>query len=700
MEPCKSNENNSKLDIDLSIIPVTSNKIPFSEWKPYQKRIPPIDYWYEHYSNDGYIGIITGKISGNLECIDVDVKNDPTGRIAEDYLSLIPKELYDRLIVQNTPNRGLHLIYRCPDVVIEPSQKLALHTDGNVIIETRGEGGYFCTHINDYNVDQGVFNLVKVAYEIPVIIKEEREFLLDTARTLDRHLPVPKKPFTYKVDAINQFNEEFDIIKLFKENGFSVTGEYDNVVYLLRDGSLAHHSGIYMKDQKVFFCFSTSTAFTPKKPYNHYQVMQVFHGVTDHKASLKILAEYGYESKTKATADEISVEQIAEYLNNQGVRYNEFIQDITLNGKILEERDNNTLYLNLQKHFEQNISRSKYEDTIKSHFIKMVHPVKDFIEKYKHRNPMGTFEKWVDCLVLKNQNIDKANVTYFIKKWYVGMIAQALGGEYPNEFFLSFLSTKQGIGKTTLVRKYLLPKELQEYLKETSISDDEDFKLIMSQCLVILDDEMDGRTLSEDKTFKAILSRMVIAQRRKYDRRISNLVRRCSFIGSGNNVNIVRERQNRRIIPIELESIDQKGIAEIDLIDLFIEAYQLFMSGFRYSFDGTDSANIRKLADDYVLKSDLDEVIDEHIDAPKNDKDVYLITSIDIMNALNSVYPYLSRKITAPVIGKILSDKGIESKRCGAKKTTKYPISLSSSILNQINQANTPPIIGFESRKP
>ncbi len=67
MEPCKKNENiNSKLEIDLSIIPVASNKIPFGEWKPYQKRIPPIDYWYEHYSNDGYIGIITGKINGTL----------------------------------------------------------------------------------------------------------------------------------------------------------------------------------------------------------------------------------------------------------------------------------------------------------------------------------------------------------------------------------------------------------------------------------------------------------------------------------------------------------------------------------------------------------------------------------------------------------------------------------------------------------
>ncbi len=319
--------------------------------------------------------------------------------------------------------------------------------------------------------------------------------------------------------------------------------------------------------------------------------------------------------------------------------------------------------------------------------------------KYNDRKPSGTFEKWMSCLTLKNQNIDKVSLIYFMKKWFVGMIAQALGGGYPNEFFLAFLSSKQGIGKTTLIRKYLLPKELQEYLKEMSISDDEDFKLIMSQCLLILDDEMDGRTLSEDKAFKAILSRMAIPLRRKYDRRISNLVRRCSFIGSGNNVNVVRERKNRRIIPIELESIDQKAIAEIDLIDLFMEGYHLYKSGFRYSYDGTDDENIDQLAGDYFLKSDLDEIIDEHLELPKNDKDVHLITPIEIMNGLNCQYPYLSRKITSPVIGKIMSDKGFQSKRYGANKITRYSISRSSSIMKYLDSGGASSLIpGFERK--
>src|SRR5674476_26144 len=62
---------------DLSIIPVSTNKIPFDPWAEYQTKIAPISYWHSHYVNQGTIGIITGQISGNLECIDIDIKNDP-----------------------------------------------------------------------------------------------------------------------------------------------------------------------------------------------------------------------------------------------------------------------------------------------------------------------------------------------------------------------------------------------------------------------------------------------------------------------------------------------------------------------------------------------------------------------------------------------------------------------------------------------
>jgi len=107
--------------LDLSIIPVSTQKKPFSPWKQYQKEIAHINHWKSHYLNGGYIGIICGLVSGGLECIDIDLKNDPLGTIYEEYKALIPEELFNKLLIQTTPNSGYHFIYRCPDSM----------TDGN-----------------------------------------------------------------------------------------------------------------------------------------------------------------------------------------------------------------------------------------------------------------------------------------------------------------------------------------------------------------------------------------------------------------------------------------------------------------------------------------------------------------------------------------------------------------------------------------
>lgn len=701
MKECKNKEITSNKEIDLSIIPVSSQKMPFGAWKHFQNQISPVQNWYEHYLNDGYVGIITGKVSRNFEAIDIDSKNDPANKIAEEYRALIPDELFSRLIVIKTPSGGYHYYYRCPEAIIEPNQGLAWHTDGKIIIETRGEGGYVSSHPNDYQTVQGSFDLVKMTWAIPEITAKEREFLLESARTLNRCLPKPKKPFISKNQAINDFNESFDLIPLFEKHNWTVVDADNERVLLLRDDSTAHHSATYLKNEKLFFCFSTSTAFTPKNAYNHFQVMQVLEGNNDYKATVKLISEYGYSSPETNSRNKITDNQISDYLNQNGVRLDMFLQEITIDGKLIEEIDNNTLYIDMNQHFGTEVSRTKFENVMKSHYVDKMHPVMDFINKYIDRKPSGTIEKWVNCLTLKNPDVDKKNIVYFVKKWYVGLIAQALGGEFPNEFFLCLTSTKQGVGKTTLLRKYTLPVELQAYRKEVSISDDEDFKVIMSQALLVIDDEMDGRTLNEDKTFKAILSRKELPIRRKYDRRISNLVRRCSFAGCGNQVNVVRERQNRRIIPIEVEAIDHRGIAQVDLIDLFMEAYHLYQSGFRYSYDGSDSEKINQLAGDYHLKTDLDEIVDEAIENPSDEQDQYQITSIQIIQALTYKYPEFTRRITSPAIGKIMADRGFKPTRKGKNRITCYIVSRKSVIVNVINEiksASEVLITGFERK--
>jgi hypothetical protein len=182
---------NTKLGFGLSIIPVSSSKIPFCQWKQYQFKTAPVENWYNHYQNQATVGIIAGWVSQNIECIDIDIKNDPLATIYEEYKSLIPEDLFLRLIIQTTPNHGYHFIYRCPDAVIDNNQKLALHSNQQVIIKSIGDG-YFCTNKLNNQILQGQFDLSNPSeIIIPIITPTDREFLLETAKSLTRYFPKP-----------------------------------------------------------------------------------------------------------------------------------------------------------------------------------------------------------------------------------------------------------------------------------------------------------------------------------------------------------------------------------------------------------------------------------------------------------------------------------------------------------------------------
>ena len=688
------NENTQVItDMGLSIIPVSSNKTPIGKWSHYQHQRPSVEYWYNHYVNQGTIGIITGEVSGRLEIVDIDEKNDPNGTITKEYFHSIPRELINKLVVQTTPNKGYHLIYRCPEIEIEGNQKLALHTDKAVIIETRGEGGYFCTSKINNRITQGVFDIEQLNVEIPEITKQERDTLLDIARSLTRYFPQPDKtstndgdkPFEYKEPAINQFNSEYNIIDLFTKHGWEEVNDDGEKVSLLRPGSSsAIHSGYYFRETNTFFCFSTSTGFKSEKPYNHFQILQILEGISDYKTTLRKLAELGYEVSAPTTnnsRNRINPKDMAGYLNDvKNIRYDTFIQDLTYHGCIIEEMDYNTIYIDMKEHFDREIPRTRFEEVIKSKYIKQFNPVEQFIEDNKHRNPSGVFEKWLGGVHLKNKTVKSEFVLHFFKKWYVGMIAQALNAEYPNEFFLALLSTEQGIGKTTFFRKYVLPKELYDYRVEHSLSNDDDFKVMMSQSLLIIDDEMDGRTFEQSQSFKDILSRKKITLRRKYDRRISNIQRRCSFAGSGNNLNVIREEINRRILPIEVESFDWDILDNIDYTDLFIEAYNLYKGGYKYSYQFEDKDKLTNLYQDYIQPSDVGLVLDHCIKKPEKPEDVFFISTYEIVEQLTNNYKNYGKRINVVAIGRLLNQRGFKSTRNGKERTSGYIIHKRSLI--------------------
>src|SRR5690606_23960338 len=118
--------------------------------------------------------IVSGVVSGNLECIDVDTKYYPgiDATLLADINKFYPT-LFPRLRIHKTPSGGFHILYRILEHAPDGNIKLAgrMKTDAELekerglgkknpaksvnFLETRGEGGYFlCPPSLGYSVHQ------------------------------------------------------------------------------------------------------------------------------------------------------------------------------------------------------------------------------------------------------------------------------------------------------------------------------------------------------------------------------------------------------------------------------------------------------------------------------------------------------------------------------------------------------------------
>lgn len=177
----------SYLDAGLSVLPaIKAQKRPnLNTWDCYKNQLPTekdLHSWFD--KNSSGVCIVCGAVSGNLEIIDFDEKGIAYGPWA-DKVKADPMvaELYPRLVVEQSPCGGYHVIYRC-ELPVAGNQKLAKTADAKTLIETRGEGGLFlCAPTEGYQLLQGDFQT------IPKISAVERNILLQLARTFNAEKP-------------------------------------------------------------------------------------------------------------------------------------------------------------------------------------------------------------------------------------------------------------------------------------------------------------------------------------------------------------------------------------------------------------------------------------------------------------------------------------------------------------------------------
>lgn len=166
----------SYINSGLSAIPTTADKRPACAWKAYTTRTMTPREVEAFFAKAEGVGIVCGKVSGNLELLDFDDK----GSHFAPWFKKVPLYIKNRLVVETSPSGGKHVYFRVQDPV-PGNRKLAMKPDGHVLIETRGEGGYVkCAPSEGYVLEQGNFQ------NVPTLSPFEEHMLIEIAVGFDQ----------------------------------------------------------------------------------------------------------------------------------------------------------------------------------------------------------------------------------------------------------------------------------------------------------------------------------------------------------------------------------------------------------------------------------------------------------------------------------------------------------------------------------
>ena len=348
------------LNNGISLLPVRDKddakgiaKTPFSPWKKYETEIITKDELFDlmdNKHNTTAVAIIGGKISGNLEIIDIDVKYKLgiDARLFSDIKDFYP-DILKKVRIHKSPSTGYHIIYRC-EATIPGSQKLAgrMATVEELknnpknktynFLETRGEASYVLAPPSlGYTVSQD--------NPIPTITEAERESLITLCKSYNEIIKVdaPYKPTThdtnyYDTNPFDDFNYRCDPASLMSELGWHETKHNSQFIWFTRPGKSKGVSLSFNHQKRFFYCFTSSTELEENKGYTPCNILSLLKFNNDKKQLYTYLVAQGY-GKIKPKVEQRLAKVAA--TNGQPLPKNISTEAIGIHAAIITEQDEN-----------------------------------------------------------------------------------------------------------------------------------------------------------------------------------------------------------------------------------------------------------------------------------------------------------------------------------------------------------------------
>ena len=355
---------------------------------------------------------------------------------------------------------------------------------------------------------------------------------------------------------------------------------------------------------------------------------------------------------------------------NYYLRFNEVSGYLENNNKPLSENDINSIFIKMKKV----VQKSEYNTMIKllrSDFVKSYNPFmeyfhsdgKPFVQNHKSGKSNYEYESpLIEQLALTIKNDDQAHTYYFLRKWIVSIISSMHGVHSPLLFCL--LGKSHGTGKTEWFRR-LLPDDLKQYYAESKLDKEKDDEILMTNYIVIMDDELAGKSKRDTEKLKSITSREFFYLRRPFGSQNEKLRRLAVLCGTSNRLDVLdTSDENRRIIAIKVSDIDKELYNSINKKDLFIEAYRLYKEGFDWRVNMDDQPYLNKDKVDFEIDNAESDLLSKYFERANDEEECILMTTTEILVEIE----ILTRvKCNIRVLGGILNRGGFIKKNARGK---------------------------------
>lgn len=292
-----------------------------------------------------------------------------------------------------------------------------------------------------------------------------------------------------------------------------------------------------------------------------------------------------YDSKIdlRLTEELSQLEQLEIFVKNDyNLKRNEVTRFIENNGEEIDTVFTNSVFLQAKRLISDKVPFEIVDRLIGSDFTPNYNPLRDFFLNNEHIKPTGLIDKLCD-VIDTDTGIEDLNPSYkyiFIRKWLVGIVAATFGDHSP---LVLVLCGGQNTGKTEFFRR-LLPKEINKYYAESKLDSEKDDAILMTQKLLICDDEMGGKSKQDSKKIKELTSKDYFTLREPYGRKNVTLKRLAVLCGTTNDDAVLNDPTgNRRIIPINVKKLLHGLYNSINKMELFMEVYHLWKAGYSHS---------------------------------------------------------------------------------------------------------------------